>query len=240
VFGYQDANNFYRFSMDGAAGYRRLVRCAGGKTTVLWADAGTFDQAHEYALTLDVVDDCVRVWLDGRRVCEWRQTAEIAGALGLYCSGNPGTSFAGFRVGTPAWVDYYTFGPEPRLSAGNRIALAPATGAAAPNRRTFVRVTAELDDAGFARLPPDGTRLRVVAPDRTVAHARDFIQASDFNPLPFRALRKADGTGMFLAAVPPGQTLRVSFGYKRDNGIVAFTEVGQSDEELVFIDLPPA
>ncbi|HEV2643060.1 MAG TPA: hypothetical protein VGT98_10150, partial [Candidatus Elarobacter sp.] len=43
-----------------------------------------------------------------------------------------------------------------------------------------MRVAAELDDLGFDRLPRDRTRLRVVAPDWTVGHTRDFIPASDF------------------------------------------------------------
>jgi hypothetical protein len=244
VFGYRDAANFYRFSIDAGVNRLRLVRCAGGTTTLLWDDtAAAFDLTHEVVLTADVVDDCVTVWLDGRRACQWRHAGEIDGALGLYCSKNPGVSFAGFRAGAPEWVEYYTFGPELPISAGNRVKIAPAASTPVPDRRTSLRIAAEFGDTGFDRLPPNGARLRLIAPDGTVQHARDVIPASDFVPLPFQALRKADGTGIFITAAAnavPGSTLRLLFEYHRDDGVVAFTEVGDTGNELVFIDLPSA
>jgi hypothetical protein len=241
VFGYQDADNFYRFSMDASAGYRRLVSCINGNMTLLWADSATFDLGHEYVLTLDVIDDHVTAWLDGEMVFQWGLSAEVNGSLGLYCCGNPGASFGDFRVGTPAWIAYYTFGPELLLSAGNRVKIASAKGVAAPNRRTSIRRAADLDDPTFDRLPPNAARLRVVAADQTVQHGREFIPVAEFANVPFQALRKADGTGIFLApasSIAAGQTVRLSFRYHRDNGTVAFTEVGESADELVFIDLP--
>jgi len=36
VFRYEDANNYYRFSMDRAGSYRRLVKKVGGTITTLW------------------------------------------------------------------------------------------------------------------------------------------------------------------------------------------------------------
>lgn len=241
VFGYRDADDFYRFSIDGSAKYARLVRVVAGNATLLWGGAmTTFNLSHDLVLTLDVAGDCVTVWLDGRRVCEWRMTESIVGAFGLYCSKNAGASFGGVRVGRPAWVEYYAFGAEPPLAAGNRVLLARAPNTPAPNRRTVVRVVAELDDAGYDRLPPDGTRLRLVAPDGSVQHARDVIPAADFGPFPFKALRKADGTGIFIApaaSAPLPPTLRLAFAYQRNDGIVALTEAGESGEELASIDV---
>jgi hypothetical protein len=241
VFGYQDADNFYRFSMDASAGYRRLVSCINGKMTLLWADSVTFDVGHEYVLTLDVIDDSVTVWLDGEKVFQCGLSTEVInGSLGLYSCGNRGASFADFRVGTPAWIAYYTFGRELPLSAGNRVKIASAKGVAASNRRTSMRLAADLDDPAFDRLPPNGVHLRVVAAGQTVQHGRECIPVMEFAKVPFQALRKADGTGIFLApasSIAPRQTMRLSFRYQRDNGIVAFTEVGESGDELVFIDL---
>ena len=111
----------------------------------------------------------------------------------------------------------------------------------APNLRTTVRLAAELDDTPINRLPPAGVHLRVVAPDRTVQHDREFIPKLEYTGVPFHALRKADGTGIFLAplaSMAPGKTVNLSFLYHRDNGTVAFTEVGESGDEVVSIDLP--
>ena len=72
-------------------------------------------------------------------------------------------------------------------------------------------------------------------------HSRELVSAAEFANVPFRALRKADGTGVFLTSdsgIALDQTVRLSFKYRRDNGIVAFTEAGESCDELVFIDLP--
>jgi hypothetical protein len=241
VFGYQDADNFYRLSMDSGAGYRRLVSCINGNMMLLWADSAPFDLGHDYVLTLDLIDDYVTAWLDGERVFQWRLSADVSGALGLYCCGNPGASFGDIRVGTPAWIPYYTFGPELIQPAGNRVKIASAKGGTAPNRRTAMRVAADLDDPTFDRLPPNGAHLRVLAADQTVQHGRECIPAVEFAEVPFQALRKADGTGILIApvsSITAGQAVRLSFRYHRDNGIVAFSEVGETGDELVFIDLP--
>ncbi|MHB8270291.1 beta-propeller fold lactonase family protein [Bradyrhizobium sp.] len=244
VFGYQDANNFYRLSMnataDSNARYRRLVRYVNGTVTVLWADMVVFDTGREYVLTLDVIDGYATAWLDGEQILECKLPGAVVGSVGLYCYGNTGASFANFRVGAATWNTYHKFDHQLPLSAGNRVKIASAV-AAAPNRRTSVRLAAELDDTAINRLAPAGAYMRVVAPDQTVQHSREFIPNAEFANVPFQALRKADGTGIFLTAAPsvtPDQTARLSFRYQRDNGVVAFTEAGESGDELVFIDLP--
>jgi hypothetical protein len=144
-----------------------------------------------------------------------------------------------FRVGAAAWIPYYKFGRELRIAAGNRVKISSAV-AAAPDRRTSIRVAAEMDDTTVDRLAPDAAHLRVLAPDRTVQHSRELVAAAEFANVPFQALRKADGTDIFLTAptMTPDQTARLSFQYHRNNGIVAFTEAGGSKDELVSIDLP--
>jgi YVTN family beta-propeller protein len=244
VFGYQDADNFCRLSMSATADSntqrRRLVQCVNGTMTVLWADSVVFHPGRDYLLTLDLIDDGAAAWLDGEPMFRCGFHESIAGSFGLYCCANAGASFGNFRVGAAAWIPYYQFGHESPLSAGNRMKIASAV-AAAPNRRTSVRLAAELDDTAVDRLPPAGAHLRVTAPDRTVLHSREFIPAAEFANIPFKALRKSDGTGIFLApvsSVTGDQTARLSFQYHRDNGVVAFSEFGESGDELVFIDLP--
>jgi YVTN family beta-propeller protein len=244
VFGYQDANNFYRLSMnataDPTAQYRRLVSCVNGDTTVLWADVDAFDRGHEYVLTLDLIDGYATAWLDGEQIFRCKLPGAVDGSFGLYCCNNTGASFGNVRVGAAAWIPYYAFGHELPLAAGNRVKIASGV-AAAPDRRTSMRLAAELDDTAVDRLPPAGANLRVLALDRTVQHSRELAPTAEFANVPFQALRKADGTGIFLTSasgIAPDQTARLSFRYRRDNGIVAFTEVGESRDEFVFIDLP--
>jgi YVTN family beta-propeller protein len=243
VFGYQDANNFYRLSMNAtanpAAQYRRLVSFVNGNITVLWADAVAFDRGRDYVLTLDLIDDFATAWLDGEQLFRRKLPGAVVGSFGLYCCNNLGASFGNFRVGAAAWIPYYKFGRELPIAAGNRVKISSAV-ATAPDRRTSIRLAAEMDDTAVDRLAPDGAHLRVLAPDRTVQHSRELVAAAEFANVPFRALRKADGTGIFLTAptMTPDQTARLSFRYHRDNGIVAFTEVGESGDELVSIDLP--
>jgi YVTN family beta-propeller protein len=244
VFGYQDANNFYRLSMNATAvsnaRYRRLVSYVNGTKTVLWADAVAFDTGRAYVLTLDVIDGYATAWLDGEKLFQCKLPGAVVGSFALYCCGNTGASFANFRVGAATWNPYYKFDHQLPLSAGNRVKIASAV-AAAPNRRTSVRLAAELDDTAINRLPPAGAHVRVIAPGQTVQHSREFIPDAEFADVPFQALRKADGTGIFVTAAPsmtPDQTARLSFQYHRNNGVVAFTEVGESADELVFIDLP--
>jgi YVTN family beta-propeller protein len=244
VFGYQGANDFYRLSMnataDPTAQYRRLVSCVNGSITVLWADTAAFEPGRDYVLTLDLIEDYATAWLDGEQIFRRKLPGAVVGSFGLYCCSNTGASFGNFRVGAAAWIPYYRFGRELPLAAGNRVTIASAV-AAAPNRRTSMRLGAELDDTAVDRLAPTGAQLRVLAPDRSVQHSRELVPAAEFANVPFRALRKADGTGMFLtpdSGIALDQTVRLSFRYQRDNGIVAFTEAGESGDELVFIDLP--
>jgi hypothetical protein len=243
VFGYQDANNFYRLSMnataDPTAQYRRLVSCVNGSITVLWADTAAFERGRDYALTLDLIEDYATAWLDGEQIFRCKLPGAVISSFGLYCCSNTGASFGDFRLGAAAWIPYYRFGRELPLAAGNRVKIASAV-AAAPDRRTSMRLAAELDDTAVDRLAPDRAQLRVLAPDQTTQHSREFVSAAEFANVPFQALRKTDGTGIFITAptMTRDQTARLSFQYHRDNGIVAFTEVGESGDELVSIDLP--
>jgi len=238
VFGYQDANNFYRFAMDPGAAYRRLESSVNGTMTVLASDSVTLGAGHDCLLVLDLIDDYVTGWMDGTMVFQCKVPA-MTGLLGLYCSGSTGASFANFRVGAPAWCPYYKFGRELPISAGNRVKITSAKNVPAPNSRTSIRVAADLDDPTYDRLPPNGAHLQVVAPDQTVIDGKEGVPTAQFTAASFQALRKADATGVFLApsAIPAGSTVRLSFQYQR-GGTVAYTEAGDSADEIVFIDLP--
>ena len=242
VFGYQDQANFYRFSMDANAGYRRLLKSVDGTLRVLWEDSATYEAGRDYAVTVNVIDECVRGWLDGEQLFNIAVSEEIKGSAGLYCCENPGASFGEFEIGAPFWLPYYTFGSERPLPAGNRTLITSASDAIAPNPRTSIRFASDLDDPAFCRLPPNGTQLRCLAPDAIVRHRKEWIPKGDFAQLSFRVLREADGTGIFLVPDPPvtsDVTVRLFLRYQRNKaGSIRFSEVGDDSDQHVFIDLP--
>lgn len=95
VFGYRDADNFYRISFDSQqGGYRRLIQKVAGKTTVLWEDKRSFDAGRPYRLTVCLFNDRFSGFLDD--VCLFSMTRADArtGRIGLYCWANDGAQFA--------------------------------------------------------------------------------------------------------------------------------------------------
>jgi hypothetical protein len=65
MFRYADADRYYRFSMDKAGSYRRLIKKAGGMVTVLWEDAAAYDIGAQYEVTLRAVGSELRGYVNG-------------------------------------------------------------------------------------------------------------------------------------------------------------------------------
>lgn len=247
VFGYQDQGNYYRFSVATNPGNRRLLSSINGELKVLWEDSAICEVGRDYVFTLDVIDECITGWLNGEQLFNIRISNKIEGFLGLYCCGDPGASFGDFRIGKPSWITYYTFGRESPVPAGNRIQIASALDSTSPNARTSVRYAADPDDPAINHFPLNGTQLRIVAPDGSVQHRKEWISSALYEPVAVRILRKADGTGVFLmpnSPVSASQMLKLSCRYRRNNrmldqGSIRFTEAGEDGDEWVFIDLAP-
>jgi hypothetical protein len=98
VFRYHDGGNYYRFSMDRAGQYRRLVRAAGGAHAVLAQDGFVYETQREYLITVEAVGDSLRVYQDGALVFDVSDAAHARGGVGLYCHDNPGARFADVSV----------------------------------------------------------------------------------------------------------------------------------------------
>ncbi|MPZ99110.1 MAG: hypothetical protein GEU80_07175 [Dehalococcoidia bacterium] len=101
VFRYQEADNWYRFSMDRERSYRRLVRCVGGVHSVLWQDTVPYDTHHEYRLTVRAEGTRLRGWLDGTPLFDVTNTALRSGRIGLYTWANAGAQFSELVVTDP-------------------------------------------------------------------------------------------------------------------------------------------
>jgi len=114
------------------------------------------------------------------------------------------------------------------------------------------RFVASFDEPGRLRLPAEGADLRLSTVSGVSGHARAFLPDTSYDAAAIRVLRKADGTGFFVAEpapTPAGWTYlaagqyRLKLTYRRDNRAAdpasqILREAGRSDPERVTIDVP--
>ena len=250
TFRYRDGEHHYRFAMDQANGYRRLIRADGGGVAVLWDDAVAYQTGREYLFTVDCVGGLLRGFLDGVPLFEVLDSAHPSGRIGLYCSGNQDARFHEVRVGAPVWAHDYTFAEEGLLPAGSRYRVRAGNavhGASAPEVGVRERHAAALADRGRPVLFPHQSTLGIRSLLAVPGHSRAFVDAGEYGAVPILVLRKADGTGFALFAAAggafgPGE-YRLALAYLRDNRAADPTslilrEAGRSDPEQVAIDVP--
>lgn len=137
MFRYQDDGNYYRFSMDDATSYRRLVKRVNGVTTLLWEDVTTgYAVDQTYALTIRARGSEIRVVLNGALLVTRFDDDLADGRVALYCSSNAGATFgkvlvadATRRVGS--WTirdDTTTAGPSVWRQRDGTLVQAAAIG----------------------------------------------------------------------------------------------------------------
>ena len=85
VFRYVDANNYYRFSMDGQRSYRRLVRVVNGSHTILSEDDRRYQSNDDYGVTVEAIGPSLKVYVEGALVLEATDPAHPSGTIGFYC-----------------------------------------------------------------------------------------------------------------------------------------------------------
>jgi hypothetical protein len=98
VFRYQDASNYYRFSMDRERSYRRIVRCAGGAFTTLWEDSEQYELGRAYDFIIASVGSRHTIWIDDVPLAEVEDDALANGRIGLYVWANADARFSNVRV----------------------------------------------------------------------------------------------------------------------------------------------
>ncbi len=128
LFRYNDAGNYYRFSMDSERRYRRLVKNVNGTFASLWEDEFSNNPNQTYEIIIVVIGSIIQGFIDGVPMFIVTDSDLTAGSIGLYCWANQDARFSNIRV--------Y---PADRL-ASNWL-LTETFNSANPERWTFVDQT---------------------------------------------------------------------------------------------------
>jgi len=101
MFGYQNANNYYRFSMDQESAYRRLVKVVNGVATRLAEDNVEYRRNQLYLVQVRFAPGWSEIWIDGVLLFHADDTSFLAGKVALYTWANAGAEFDDFVVEKP-------------------------------------------------------------------------------------------------------------------------------------------
>lgn len=94
MFRYRDQDHYYRFSMDRAHEYRRLVKNVGGVFTELWKDEFLYETGRSYEVTIVAQGSQLWGYLDGAPMFAVEDSDLADGQVGLYCWRNPDSRFS--------------------------------------------------------------------------------------------------------------------------------------------------
>ena len=145
-------------------------------------------------------------------------------------------------IALPAWTLYHAFGEEEPLLAGTRVQVRAGGGPPASIEPGLVhRSAASIGEQGSLRLRQAGASLRIVGPEGHLEHSRSFLPETGYSPVTTPALRKADGTGLFLFPSGDGSpaSYRLRWIYHRDRKEAGrpFSQAGHRGPERVTLDL---
>jgi hypothetical protein len=127
----------------------------------------------------------------------------------------------------PPWVLHYEFAEnETEIADGIQVQVFSSHVDDAPPRApgTTQRFVAENPGEGELHFAAPGVELRLLAPTGAVLHQRQFLTAEAYTPVAAQAIRKLDGTALFLfvpsgTVIPgPPTSLRVSLTFSRNAG----------------------
>ena len=102
MFGYQDANNYYRFSMDQQRSYRRLVKVVNGVFTELAADTFSYTAGAWYEVQAVMSGGTIQILFNGTPLFTVNDSSHASGRIALYSWGNTDTNFDDVTVTSQA------------------------------------------------------------------------------------------------------------------------------------------
>ncbi len=98
MFRFKDDQNYYRFSWDKQAGFRRLEKRVNGTFTTMAADAAAYVIGQNYQLTIVAQGTKLQVSIDGQLVFSVTDSALSGGTVALYSHLNTGANFDNIMV----------------------------------------------------------------------------------------------------------------------------------------------
>jgi RHS repeat-associated protein len=98
MFRLQDNNNYYRFEMDAARNFRRLIRRVDGSYTVLWQQSVGYTVGQSYLLEVTVEGEQIRLSLDGEQIYAGADASLDQGTVGLHNYALQSAHFDSVRV----------------------------------------------------------------------------------------------------------------------------------------------
>jgi hypothetical protein len=148
----------------------------------------------------------------------------------------------------PAWTDYFTFADDESVGDGVEIEVYSGAASGTVQARavgTEQRFVAATTAEAATHFPATGVELRLRALDGTVVHHRQFVPDGSYASLDMSAVRKPDGTCLFLfpaggGALPSGaKTLRLRFTFKRNAGpgLSVLRQAGSDADEVVVLEV---
>jgi len=137
IFGYQDANNYYRFQMNARNGHRKLWRVQAGTFTELVTSPQSYVGGQWINLRIIHQNGIILIFIDGTQVLAADDATYSSGKIAFFCAVNPSCSFDNVTV-TAAPND-----PMPGLNLPDSSSPAHASG------EYFVTPGNTLDVAGM-------------------------------------------------------------------------------------------
>lgn len=101
VFRHRDADNHYRLSLGAASSYRRLVKRAGGVTTVLWEDTKGYAAGEPFRVAIDAIGSRLTAFVDDVEIFRVIDDTHVAGRVGIYAANNAGARCEQIEVRLP-------------------------------------------------------------------------------------------------------------------------------------------
>lgn len=237
VFRCQGPDHLYRFTADTTGA--RLARKDGGRSHVLWQETGTVQTGQEHEITVVCVGARIVGLFDGQPMFDIVDEELSAGRVGVYCRENVEASFDTFVVQQAEWrwEEFHEFGDRDPVPAGTEIEL--HGGTERTSRAGLHEWPLDPDNQTPPRLSPWKAHLRVLGPDGSVIHDRQFRASGQYTRKPnVGVLRNADGTGAIVTTGPSldrGQ-YRLELEYDRDGADRSHN--GSTAPELALIDIP--
>jgi len=93
LFGYQDADNYYRFEFNGLKGHRKLLRKQGGAFVELNSSPQSFIRGQWIDLRIVHRNGVILVFVDGQQIMAATDPSFSGGQLALFCARNASCSF---------------------------------------------------------------------------------------------------------------------------------------------------